>query len=477
MCAMAKKPKRTKKIDEEDLHENPIPGLVKDDDEDHTLESAEPRRIVLLGSEHLASHITLHLMRLHNMQLYIINRKDPNQVFLNPETKNFFGDPRITTLFWSDKDFEPNFIDLQRHSDTKADTIINCIGIQDEQYSDYNPIDTMNINTIFTTALMDSLRKSDWDGVLMHMSTAKVYGVRSKSSTDIPKINELTPCKPLGIKAVSRYCQELIISQLSETYGTKYLIFRLGTLYGNFTPKDGVINTWIRNMLTKSHVRLYGALGFESRDFTSIFDIADFTLKLVNQFKFSKNVLNQVYNLGSNVKNETRIKNLADAIVGFLKPYSPESKIMRSDYRYEEERDYREFLDCKKAETMLGYYPKVEFDVLRILMRLPMTLAREEIGLDDESLYEISILCNRPDEQAKLRILKKQKLNPLTDAAEKYIENFKAGITAKSQEIMKGNLTSMLNDKDRLVILKKYMQENELSMTDVSSLVTNEKIH
>lgn len=474
---MAKKPNKKKQVDERDLIDNPIPGLIKDDDEDHTLESAEPRRIVLLGSSHLASHISLHLMRLHNMQLYVIDRKDPNQIFLNPEMKNFYGDPRITTLYWSEKDFETNFIDLQRSQETKADIIINTINIQDEQYSDYNPLETMNINTVFTTALMDSLRKSDWDGVLMHMSTAKVYGYRSKQSIDIPKIKEDTLCQPLGIKAVSRYCQELIINHLSETYGTKFLIFRLGTLYGHFTPSDGVLNTWLRAMLTKSHVRLHGMLGSESRDFTSIFDVAEFVLQLVNRGKFSKNVLNGIYNIGSNVKNETRLKNVADAIVGFLKPYSPDSKIIRSDYRYEEERDYREFLDCSKATTMLGYHPKVEFDVLRVLMKMPIVIAKEELRLDDESLYEISILCNRPDEQAKMRLLKKKGLNPLTNKASEFLENFTAGITAKSQEIMKGNLTSMLNDKDRAAILKKYMEENELSITDISSMVTNEKIH
>ena len=476
---MAKKPNKKKKVkvDEKDLIENPIPGLIKEDNEDHTLESTEPRKIVLLGSSHLASHISLHLMRLHNMQLYVIDRKDPNQIFLNPEMKNFYGDPRITTLYWSDKDFQTNFIDLQRSQGTKADIIINTINIQDEIYSEYNPLETMNINTIFTTALMESLRKSDWDGVLMHMSTAKVYGFKSKQSTDIPKIYESFDCHPSGIKAVSRYCQELIVSRLAETYGTKYLVFRLGTLYGHFTPSDGVLNTWLRAMLTKSHVRLHGCLGSESRDFTSIFDVADFMLQLVNRNKFSKNVLNQVYNIDSNIKNETRLKNIADAIVGFLKPYSPDSKIIRSDYRFEEERDYREFLDCTRATTMLGYHPKVEFDVLRVLMKIPMVIAREELGLDDESLLEISILCNKPDEQAKLRLLKKKGLNPLTDQAQQFLENFTAGVTAKSQEIMKGNLTSMLNDKDRSEILKKYMEEEGLSVTDISSLVTNEKIH
>jgi nucleoside-diphosphate-sugar epimerase len=349
--------------------------------------------------------------------------------------------------------------------------VINGLHIQDEKYSIANPIETMTTNAVFTSILMDNLRKSDFNGTLLHLGTAKIYGVKSSQTIDIKPTTENRPPEPVGMKAVSRYVQENIVTGMAKTYGIPYIVFRLGTVYGIFTPRDMVLNTWIRDILLQNNLKLHGK-GHESRDFTHVYDIAELVTRLVNKNKYH-GITNEIYNIGSSNKYETRLGNVADAILGFLRPHSPDSKVMKTDYIDEADKDYREFLDCSKAEKQLKYYPFVGFDAIKLLMGNVPYIAKYELGFGEKEMLEINTLCNRFDHQNRIKVAKQAGLDLNTKEGQEYIEKQVEAITARSENVRTTSAQEILEDpkSETAQRLKKFMEDNNLSPSDVGQII------
>lgn len=448
-----------------------IPGILAHDDTDYTLNS-NLRRIVVLGSNHLSSYIVLHLLRLQNIEIHVIDRKDPHQILLNSQMVKYRDDNRVYYHHWSERDFQLNFIDrLKFYDDKPIDTVINGLYVQDELYSEINPIETMNTNAVWTSILMETLRKGDFEGTLIHLGTAKIYGVKSNQTVDIKPIPEGRPPEPKGMKAVSRYVQENIITGMAKTYDINYLVLRLGTIYGIFTPREHVLNTWIRSMLLQNNLRVNGK-GHESRDFTHVYDVAELVCRLVNKNRY-QSIANEIYNIGSGVKQETRLGNIADAILGFLRPYSPESKVIKGDYLVSEDKDYRELLDCSKAEQKLKYYPFVGFDAIKLLMGNVPYIAKYELGFSEKEMLKINTLCNRFDMMNRARVAEEAGLDLNTEDGQKYIEKQVAAILNESQKQRMTSLQQVLGDpkSEAGQQLRKFMNDNNLSLNDVSDIV------
>src|SRR5215218_5896148 len=96
----------------------------------------EGNSILLLGSSHLASHIAIRLLANENNFLTIVDRKDPNEVFLNPDMSRYEGAHNVRLLQLSQKHFhrQLNFGDYNY--------IVHALYIHDSRFSVLNPTET-----------------------------------------------------------------------------------------------------------------------------------------------------------------------------------------------------------------------------------------------------------------------------------------------------------------------------------------------
>jgi len=117
------------------------------------------RKILLLGSSPLISHIALNLLADKENWITVLDRKPPNMIFENPELQQYQGSRRISDKIHCSAYDLPN---INRKFD-EFDVIINHYCIHDSKYSMANPTDTYNTNIIFTQELMEKLTEDKKD--------------------------------------------------------------------------------------------------------------------------------------------------------------------------------------------------------------------------------------------------------------------------------------------------------------------------
>lgn len=311
-----------------------------------------------------------------------MDRKDPNYIFDNPGTTKYQGDERITLLHLSQWDYGSYIKDIL--AENPYDVIINTLYIHDSKFSAINPLETVWTNEIFTADLMETLRRADFTGKIIHVSTDKVYG---PEHSDLP-LKETSVCNPKGIRGITRLNQENIVRGWGETYGMPYIIPRLGTLYGNFGPNDKALSAWCIAALNNEPLLVYGN-GRTSRDWVHTFDasLAIFDLAMTDE----QTVNNEIYNIGAKYKYERFLQNIAENIKSFLRPLNPNPTIRYNAPARDsaEEKGMHLWLDCTKASDKFGYETTYDFDAKKVQWNVTYWVAQSVLGWEQVRLYEL----------------------------------------------------------------------------------------
>jgi nucleoside-diphosphate-sugar epimerase len=275
-------------------------------------------KILLLGTKHLASWIVYYMRT--NASFIIVDRLDPEYIFTNPEVKKQVPRRLVEGYQFSELDMEKGLAAILQNN--KIDFVINTLSVHDEGFSTNNPNYTSYYNNTFTQQIMNALvdnREYNQNIKFIHISTDKVYG-----DTGVPaglqrvmqadqkggqvevegywkefRIDEKEQPNPMGVKAISRYTQEIIVTQMCKTHKIDYLILRIGNLWGRYTPPGNFLNAMMIDALRTKTVHIYGDQ-FASRHLLNIEDFAEFLRDLLS-VNYDTSNWNDIYNIGGDL--------------------------------------------------------------------------------------------------------------------------------------------------------------------------------
>lgn len=157
-------------------------------------------------------------------------------------------------------------------------------------YSLKFPIEDIKENIIGTINIINMTRKYKVNKIFVS-SSAAVYG-----DLKLMPIDESCITKPISNYGISKLAMERYI----EISNIDYMIFRLSNVYGpkkkNISVDDGVIITFIDNILNNRDIDIYGD-GEQIRDFIYVKDVA----KIFSIFINMENIKNMIINVSTNI--------------------------------------------------------------------------------------------------------------------------------------------------------------------------------
>jgi nucleoside-diphosphate-sugar epimerase len=301
--------------------------------------TTSPTKILLIGSGFLASSIFVRLCSHENTHVIVMDRRDPTTItFFNQDTKNIFtkycrkyqyadsftgkefGDPkRNIKISFLMKDYvsEPVHSTAQEASLlSDVNLVVYAGAIYDSVFSLHNPNETDRVNIQGITNLVRNYVPNIGNPIFIHMSSLNVYGDQSEFSGAEITEDSTTP-NPRDVLNLSLYQQENIIRASLD----KWMIFRLGTLMGEFTPISSLCTAAVAAMLMKQkvfHVSNY-------HNSIELLDINDFGLLIydlvgrVKSGKINDGQINQIYNIKCDEKEPKTVGGIVKSIYSLTK--------------------------------------------------------------------------------------------------------------------------------------------------------------
>jgi len=203
----------------------------------------------------------------------------PCGVKLNCVAKSYAGDFADKDLL--DKIFIENKIDLVIHSLSTTVPV-----------SSSNARYDVESNLIPTLDLLGLMVKYNVHDIVYLSSGGAIYGTYNN-----PPYSESDDVFPLSSYGVVKLTIEKYLMQYAQLYGIRPLILRLSNPYGPFhySMKQGVINIALTKALRQEPFQVWGD-GNGRKDYIYVADFVDILFQLI-----SKNVSNQILNIGSNI--------------------------------------------------------------------------------------------------------------------------------------------------------------------------------
>lgn len=211
----------------------------------------------------------------------------------------------------------------------------------DRSISEAAPFIETNVSG--TANLLEVLRKFP-KVKFLHVSTDEVYGSIEKGSW-----SEDFPLAPNSPYAASKASSDLLALAYQRTYGLDILISRCCNNYGPNQFPEKLIPLFITNLIRDKKVPVYGD-GKNVREWIHVDDHCDALNLIIN-----KGESGQIYNIGSSF--ELSNLEITQLILEIFQK-GEESIEYVSD---RPGHDFRYSLDYSKAETKLGYLPRIEF--------------------------------------------------------------------------------------------------------------------
>ncbi len=239
----------------------------------------------------------------------------------------------------ADRDFVNSLL-----KSTDFDAVINFAA---ESHVDRSILDSgpfIQTNIVGTQILLDAARDQNINRFLQ-VSTDEVYGSLGPEGL----FTEETPIAPNSPYSASKASADLLVRSYVNTFDFPAIITRCSNNYGPYQFPEKLIPLFISNALEEKSLPIYGA-GTNVRDWIHVLDHCrgiDAALR--------KGEPGQVYNFGGNSEMQNiEITRILLKLLG-----KPESLI-----KYVTDRpghDLRYAIDCRKAESELGWKPETEF--------------------------------------------------------------------------------------------------------------------
>ena len=203
----------------------------------------------------------------------------------------------------------------------------------------------MRTNVIGTQILLDAVREFKV-GKYVHVSTDEVYGSLGPTGAFL----ETTPLDPSSPYSASKAASDLLVKAYHHTFGMHAVITRCSNNYGPYQFPEKLIPLFITNLLSDQQVPVYGD-GMQIRDWIHVLDHCSGV-----EAAWRRGRSGEVYNFGGRCeKANLHLTLLLLELLG-----KPKSLIKYVQDRLGHDRRYA--IDCTKAETELGWSPKITFE-------------------------------------------------------------------------------------------------------------------
>ena len=273
-------------------------------------------KVLLLGARHLASWIVFYLR--NSATFVVVDKVDPEYIFMNPKVKEEVPRRIVKGFQLSELDIEKGLGKIFEQN--SFDFVINTLAVGDTNFAINNPTYTMYYNNVMTQSIMNAIHDAQATTnpniKFVHISSDKVYGNNGCPSglnrvmesdgkggqVEVDgywqefRIDEDDKCNPIGVKAISRYMQEVLVKQLCKSYNIDYIIFRVANMWGRFTDQTKMLNNMMIDALRTKTIHIYGD-PWASRNLVNVEDFAEFLRDLLTS-KYDLSNWNDIYNIG-----------------------------------------------------------------------------------------------------------------------------------------------------------------------------------
>jgi len=183
----------------------------------------------------------------------------------------------------------------------EVDTVVHLVGLPAINYCEKNPQFSFMLNVVSVQNALEAMRIADIERIIF-ASSASVYG-----SHHIKPIKETDEVRPNTVYGHHKLMAEQVIKSYNESYGIKYVIFRLFNVYGG-NPQFGkdVISIFIRRALMGEPLIVKGPRKF--RDFVHVNDVTQSFLSVIENSRINDVTIN----IGSGER--TSLRELAEMV-------------------------------------------------------------------------------------------------------------------------------------------------------------------
>jgi UDP-glucose 4-epimerase len=215
-----------------------------------------------------------------------------------------------------------------------------------------DPYPDIDINIKGTASLMEAIRKSGREILVVRTGTRGQYG----SATRLP-VSEDAPTNPKGLYEISQLTSEKILQMYQSVHGIPAVLLRLTNIYGPRSQMTsshfGVANWLIRLALDGRPITIFGD-GKLLRDFVYIDDAVEAILLTAEEERCHGEILN----VGDDRPHS--FLDLADAICRHVPGASVQFTEFTRERKAQEPGDFYSNID--KIEGFTGWRPRVSLD-------------------------------------------------------------------------------------------------------------------
>jgi len=202
-------------------------------------------------------------------------------------------------------------------------------------------------NMTMTYNVLEHMRKNGMKNIIF-ASSRETYGNIMKDRAINEEMVRLDNCE--SPYAATKMAAEAMIHAYNKAYDMDFVILRFSNVYGRYDDSDRVIPVWIRELLKRRDITVYGQE--KSLDFTYIDDTIDGIVKVIDTFERVKgNALNIACG------QETSLLWVAEKLTELL---GADNNMRVTESRRGEVWKFE--ADISKARKLLGYEPKVNIE-------------------------------------------------------------------------------------------------------------------
>ena len=162
------------------------------------------------------------------------------------------------------------------------------------EVSFHTPSVTLSTNTLGTTYLLEAIKNSDCDPVIVSVSTSEVYGMPEEDEVPIKETNPIRAANPYSISKVGH---DLMSQYYHKAYGMKIIVTRMFSHEGARRGKEFALSSFARQIAKAEKLKgeqfIYHGNLDSTRTYAHIDDAISAYWVCSNSQKFG-----EVYNIG-----------------------------------------------------------------------------------------------------------------------------------------------------------------------------------
>ena len=156
------------------------------------------------------------------------------------------------------------------------------------------PSITLQTNTVGTTHLLEAIRESDYDPVIVSVSTSEVYGMPEEDEVPIKETNPIRAANPYSISKVGH---DLMSQYYHKAYGMKIIITRMFSHEGARRGKQFALSSFAYQIAKAEKLKGEQFIYHGNLDSTRTYAHIDDAISAYWVCSESKN-FGEVYNIG-----------------------------------------------------------------------------------------------------------------------------------------------------------------------------------